>query len=132
MADPTTNAATSEPLGSRHCRPCHGGTPRLTAAELQACLAQLSPRWQVAPDGTRLVREIVFRDFRRTLAFVQALGELAEAEGHHPDFHVRYNRLTLELYTHAIGGLSENDCILAARIDALVRERRSNEVKGER
>ena len=62
-------------------------------------------------------REFEFADFKEALAFVNAVGEIAEDEGHHPDIHVHWNKVTLVLWTHAIGGLSDNDFIVAAKVD---------------
>ncbi len=90
--------------------------PRLGPDEVRQLLAQLDG-WEVR-DG-RLRKTYTFRDFRQAMAFLQRLADVAEAEGHHPDFCVHYNRVDLELWTHAIDGLSENDFILAAKIDAL-------------
>ncbi len=90
--------------------------PRLGPEEVRRLLPQLDG-WEVR-DG-RLRKTRTFRDFRQAMAFLQRLADVAEAEGHHPDFCVHYNRVDLELWTHAIDGLSENDFILAAKIDAL-------------
>lgn len=103
-------------LREKHCVPCEGGGPKLEPAAWQPLLAQV-PAWSV--EGERLVRRFRFRDFLGAMAFVQQMAELAEAEGHHPDFCVHYNQVDVSLWTHAIGGLSENDFILAARIDEL-------------
>jgi 4a-hydroxytetrahydrobiopterin dehydratase len=103
-------------LRTKHCIPCEGGVPRLAPDEVQRLLPQLDG-WEVR-DG-RLRKTYTFRDFRQAMAFLQRLADVAEAEGHHPDFCVHYNRVDLELWTHAIDGLSENDFILAAKIDAL-------------
>jgi 4a-hydroxytetrahydrobiopterin dehydratase len=103
-------------LRTKHCIPCEGGVPRLAPDEVQRLLPQLDG-WAVR-DG-RLRKTYTFRDFRQAMAFLQRLADVAEAEGHHPDFCVHYNRVDLELWTHAIDGLSENDFILAAKIDAL-------------
>ena len=100
------------------CRPCEGDTPRLTAAEA-ARLHREVPAWELADE--RLRRRFVFRSFVDAIAFVDRVAILAEQEGHHPDFAVHYRQVDLVLWTHAIGGLSENDFILAAKIDGLER-----------
>ena len=105
------------PLTARHCVPCEGGVPALTHDEIAALAAQV-PAWDVV--GGRLRRSVRFPDFRGLMACVNRIADLAEAEGHHPDFAVHYAQLDLELYTHAIGGLSENDFVLAAKVDALL------------
>ena len=92
-------------LSSQKCEPCRVGTPPLSAEEA-AELLKATPRW-------RLKENAVERDF------VNAVAELAEAEDHHPDIHVSYSRVRLELTTHKIKGLSRNDFILAAKIDRL-------------
>jgi 4a-hydroxytetrahydrobiopterin dehydratase len=78
------------------------------------------PDWEVSPDALLLSREYQCRDFAEALAFLEQVGALSEAEGHHPDLHLTaYRHLRIELSTHAIGGLSQNDFILAAKIDRL-------------
>jgi len=105
-------------LRTRHCVPCEKGTPQLRSQEVRALLTDLD-HWSLF-DG-RLVRELRRRNFRDVLDIVNQIGELAEKEGHHPDLRIHsWNRLTIELTTHAIGGLSENDFILAAHIDRLL------------
>ncbi len=107
-------------LVGRHCVACEKGTPPLTEAEAREYLAQL-PGWELR-EGRSLRQRFRFPDFRAAMAFVNGIADLAEAEGHHPDFRVSYNRVTVDLTTHAIGGLSDNDFIMAAKIDALARE----------
>ncbi len=106
-------------LVAKHCVPCEGGTAPLSREEANTFLAQL-PGWQLAADGVSISRAWTTADFRDALAFVNRVGDLAEAEGHHPDIHVTgYRRVRLDLSTHAIRGLSENDFILAAKIALL-------------
>jgi len=103
-------------LSEKKCVPCEGGTAPL--GDGQACsLVERVPGWELR--DTSLVRTFRFRDFLGSMAFVNSVAEVAEAEGHHPDIHVSWNRVTLTLTTHAIGGLSENDFILAAKVSAL-------------
>ena len=106
-------------LASRRCLPCEGGVPALTGDELRAYLAAV-PQWKLTTDGKRIRREWRAKDFLAALEFFQRVGQVAEAEDHHPDLHlVGYRNVAIELSTHAIGGLSENDFILAAKIDQL-------------
>jgi 4a-hydroxytetrahydrobiopterin dehydratase len=105
-------------LGKKKCVPCEGGTTTLPAAEVNRLLSQLS-QWEVDPVKGELRKRYKFARFVQTIAFVNRMADLAEAEGHHPDFCVRYTILDVSLTTHAIGGLSENDFILAAKIDQL-------------
>jgi 4a-hydroxytetrahydrobiopterin dehydratase len=104
-------------LASKKCIPCEAGTPPLTPASV-AELAKNTPDWKVVGDK-KLLREIKFKNFREAMAFVNRIADVAEAEGHHPDIYIFYNLVRLELSTHAIGGLSDNDFILAAKIDVL-------------
>jgi 4a-hydroxytetrahydrobiopterin dehydratase len=106
-------------LAQQHCAPCEGGTKPMTPAEVEAQIGQATG-WRVA-DGEpmKIARELRFKDFAQAMAFVNRLAEVAEAEGHHPDFRVSWNQVELELTTHAIGGLSENDFIMAAKINEL-------------
>ena len=103
------------------CVPCRGGVPPLTAAEI-AELRPHAPAWNVVErDGIlRLERAFAFKDFRAALDFTVEVGELAEREQHHPDIHlVSYKKVIIELFTHAIEGLSENDFIVAAKINSI-------------
>ncbi len=112
-------AAASTPLTSKHCVPCEGGVPPLTKEEAERLLPEI-PGWTISDEGKRLTRAWRRADFADALRLVNRLGELAEAEGHHPDFHLTgYRHLRVELTTHAVGGLSENDFILAAKINQL-------------
>jgi 4a-hydroxytetrahydrobiopterin dehydratase len=107
----------AQPLENRRCVPCEGGVPRLAAAAVAALLPQV-PGWEARDD--RLHRQFRFRDFVTAMRFVNRMAEVAEAEGHHPDFTVhRYRLVDVAIWTHAIGGLSENDFILAAKITPL-------------
>ena len=106
-------------LTKKHCKPCESGLPRLTADEIKR-LSPAVPKWRVNTAGTALRREGNVEDFAAALDFFQRVGQVAEAQGHHPDLHLTgYRHMAIELSTHAIGGLSENDFILAAKIDQL-------------
>jgi len=104
-----------ESLASKHCVPCHGGVPSLKGEEIEPLLAQLEG-WRVV-EGHHLSKEYEFTNFADALAFVDRVGEIAEAEGHHPDIEFGWGYARLKIYTHAVDGLSESDFILAARID---------------
>lgn len=106
-------------LTKKRCAPCEGGVQPLGGAQVLPLLSQV-PGWQLDPDGRRLQKRFALASFPATIALVDRIADLAEAEGHHPDFCVHYKVLDLTLTTHAIGGLSENDFILAAKIDRLV------------
>jgi 4a-hydroxytetrahydrobiopterin dehydratase len=106
-------------LAERRCKPCEGGTAPLTSAEAQRLLAQLSPAWKLSADAHALGREFAFRDFYRTMSFVNALAHLANIEDHHPDLEVGYNYCHVTFTTHAIRGLSENDFVCAAKADLI-------------
>src|SRR5438093_332575 len=113
-----TNPAACE-LTRKHCKPCEGGVPPLSPAEVKKYLADV-PQWKLAADGKSIRREWRVKDFATALDFFQRIGQIAEAEDHHPDLHLTgYRNVAIELSTHAIGGLSENDFILAAKIDQL-------------
>ena len=77
------------------------------------------PKWKVASDDKKISRLFKFNDFKEALIFVNKVGAIAEEQGHHPDFAINYNEVTLELWTHAVGGLNANDFIMAAKIDKL-------------
>jgi 4a-hydroxytetrahydrobiopterin dehydratase len=105
-------------LAKKHCVPCEAGAEPLTAEEIRSKAQQLDPAWQVVEEH-HLAREFKFDDFRQALDFVNEVGELAEEEGHHPDIYLSYGKVKIELWTHKINGLHENDLIMAAKIDAL-------------
>jgi len=102
-------------LSTRNCKPCEGGTPPLTLAEVQRYLAGL-PGWDHR-QGV-IVKEFEFKNFCQTMAFVNAVAWIAHRQGHHPDLAVSYRNCRVSYTTHAIGGLSENDFICAARVEA--------------
>lgn len=103
-------------LKDKVCIPCEGGVPKLTSSEISGFMNQIHMDWQF--DGEKKInREFHFVNFKQTMDFVNTIAKLAESEGHHPDMHVYYGKLIIEIYTHAINGLSENDFILAAKID---------------
>jgi len=104
-------------LAARHCVPCKGGSPKLGLQEIEALAPQV-PGWR-AVDGHHLERRFRFGDFAQALAFVNRVGALAEAEGHHPDIRLGWGYATLTLWTHKLDGLSEADFVLAAKIDRL-------------
>jgi 4a-hydroxytetrahydrobiopterin dehydratase len=107
-------------LAQKKCVPCREGTPPLGRPEAEALHASV-PRWALSIEPPRLSREFTFKNFVRAMKFVNRVADLAEEEGHHPDFHVHWNRVELVLWTHDIGGLSENDFIVAAKIDRLAK-----------
>ena len=106
-------------LTAKKCTACEGDTPTLTRDQVADRLPAV-PEWKLSDDGKLIRRKYKFADFVTAMAFLQRVGELAEAEGHHPDLHLTgYKYAAVELTTHAIGGLSENDFIVAAKIDQL-------------
>lgn len=110
---------TTAELTTRRCRPCEGGVVPLAPEQVRELLAAV-PGWQLAGDGQRIRREWRVKDFAVALDFFQRIGQIAEEEDHHPDLHLTgYRNVVVELATHAIGGLSENDFILAAKINEL-------------
>ena len=110
--------AAMDPLPPK-CVPCEGGVPALTRAEAEE-RARLVPEWTL--DFPRISRRFELPDFRKALAWVNRVGMLAEEQGHHPDFHITsWNRVELVLWTHAVGGLSDNDFVMAREIDALAK-----------
>jgi len=104
-------------LTQKHCVPCEGGIKPFSPAQTKKYLGEV-PKWEVV-GNKKIKRELKFKNFARTMKFVNKVAGLAEEEGHHPDFKINYSKVSLELSTHAIGGLSENDFILAAKIDQM-------------
>lgn len=105
-------------LKSKKCVPCEGGIKPLDRTRADEFLRELKG-WEPDEPRRALHKRLRFRDFAQTIAFMNRVAALAETEGHHPDIEIHYNVLDLNLSTHAISGLSENDFILAAKIDAL-------------
>ena len=110
-------------LIEKKCVPCEGGMPSLDAGQVKTYMAELPTGWAAVPEAEgqapkKISKEFKFKDFKESIAFVNRVAAVAEAEGHHPDIWIMYSRVRIELWTHAIGGLSENDFILAAKIDA--------------
>ena len=106
-----------EALAAKHCIPCKGGVPALKGDALKPYVAQV-PNWTVVGEH-HLERVFKFPDFRSALDFVNRIGQIAEAEQHHPDLELGWGRVGVKIYTHKIDGLVESDFILAAKIDTL-------------
>lgn len=105
-------------LFEMECIPCKGGVPPLKGEDLRRLHAQLDPAWTVA-DEHHLERGYRFKNFRDALAFTNQVGDLAEAQGHHPDIELGWGRVRLKVWTHKIDGLTESDFIFAAKVDRL-------------
>ena len=103
-------------LTQKRCVPCEGGVPPLEKGEVDRLLTQV-PGWSLSKKW--ITKEFSFKNFVEAMKSVNRVADLAEQEGHHPDIHIHYNKVRFDIWTHAIGGLSENDFILAAKIDAL-------------
>jgi 4a-hydroxytetrahydrobiopterin dehydratase len=115
--------AAPESLASKSCVPCRGGIPPLTPEEARRFHSG-APEWTLDEEARRLARRFEFQDFRRAMEFVNRVADIAEDEGHHPDIAIHWNKVDLILWTHKIGGLHENDFILAAKVDRLLEEPR--------
>jgi 4a-hydroxytetrahydrobiopterin dehydratase len=109
----------SDDLAARKCKPCEGGMPPLAPAEAARLLTQISAKWALIEDAHAIQRKFAFRDFYRTMSFVNALAHIANIEDHHPDLEVGYNYCRVKFTTHAVQGLSENDFVCAAKVDQI-------------
>ncbi len=110
-------------LKKKHCIPCEGKTKPLTDEE-ENDYAKAIPKWEIKRNGThKLARQFLFKDFKEAMHFINEVATIAEEENHHPNLSLFFNRVIIELYTHAITGLSENDFIVAAHIDEAARKR---------
>lgn len=107
------------PLATKQCVPCRGDTPPLPASARDRLLTELGGGWEVA-DGHQLTKTYTFKNFVDALAFTNRVGEVAEAEGHHPDIYLTWGKVGLKIWTHAIDGLTESDFVLAAKADAVL------------
>ena len=105
-------------LGKKKCKPCEGGIPPLSEKEVAEYRKQIRDNWKVI-ENKKLLKEYLFENYRDSMDFVNRVANLAEDEGHHPVMHVIFGRVVIELWTHAIDGLSENDFIMAFKIDGL-------------
>ena len=109
---------TAESLQTKKCRPCEGGVEKLSHQEAQS-LRSLTG-WRISQDGLRLEKEWLVQNFKAGMDFINRIAEIAEDEGHHPEIHLTsFRHVWIEIWTHAVGGLTENDFILAAKIDLL-------------
>jgi 4a-hydroxytetrahydrobiopterin dehydratase len=109
-------------LADRKCKPCEGGVEPLTADAARALMNSLDASWSLSDDGRSISREFRFPGYGRTMAFVNAVAWIATVEGHHPDLRVGYSTCVVAYTTHAIGGLSDNDFICAAKVDRLLAD----------
>ena len=109
-------------LAQQTCQPCRRGAPPLSSGEQAPLLEQLDPAWAVV-DGHHLARSYAFPDFAHALAYTNAVGALAEQQNHHPDIHLAWGKVGIEIWTHAIDGLQRADFVLAAKCDRLYAER---------
>ena len=106
-------------LAERRCVPCEGGVAPLTRVAAEEVLQRLDEGWQLSVDGSNIQREFRFIDFYRTMSFVNALAHIANIEDHHPDLELGWGYCRVRYTTHALRGLSENDFICAAKLDAI-------------
>lgn len=106
-------------LHEKECVPCKGGVPPLAGEDLERLRGELGGGWEVV-DGHHLSKVYRFPDFAAALAFTNRVGELAEAQGHHPDLHLAWGRVRVEIWTHKIDGLTESDFVWAAKADRLL------------
>jgi 4a-hydroxytetrahydrobiopterin dehydratase len=105
-------------LGEKKCKPCEGGVSALDPKAIKELKEQIKSDWEVS-ENKKINKEYLFVNFLHTMDFVNKVAKLAEEEGHHPVMHVYYGRVVIELWTHAINGLSENDFIMAYKIDKI-------------
>lgn len=107
-------------LINKHCIPCEEGGDPLSQVEESKHLKEVDRKWiLLTTDAHKIRRQFTFKDFKEAIAFVNEVAKIAEEEGHHPDIYIFYNKVQIDLFTHAVGGLSENDFIMAAKIDKL-------------
>ena len=116
-------------LADRVCEPCQGGVPPMDAVTAKEMLRELGNGWTLTHEASRLYKQYTFKNFKRALKFVNAMGEVAEEAGHHPNFHFTWGEVELEIWTHKIGGLNEADFILAAKADRVFNDMPFNQKK---
>ncbi len=108
------------PLSQKKCVPCKGNVPPLNHQATTKFLAQLSKDWKII-HGKHLAKEFHFHNFKQALDFTVAVGNIADTEGHHPDIFLSWGKVSVEIWTHKINGLTESDFILASKIDEILR-----------
>lgn len=113
--------SSEQQFSEKHCLPCEGGAKAMTREQAEQALAELNAGWELDLEARSLQREFNFKGYNKTIGFVNALAWIANEEGHHPDLQVSYDRCLVRWTTHAIGGLSENDFICAAKTSRLIR-----------
>lgn len=106
-------------LSKKKCVPCEAGGEPLEVEEIKKLLPQISGEWKLNEAG-HIFRQFKFQDFKEAVSFVNKVADITESEGHHPDIKINYNRVTLELWTHAAKGLHENDFIVASKIENIL------------
>lgn len=116
----TVLSAECEALAAKSCIPCQGGIPALTGKKLLPLIGQLGHGWHVVHEH-HLMKRFAFPDFVTALKFVNAVGEIAEQESHHPDLLLGWGKVEVSIWTHKIDGLTESDFVLAAKIEVLPR-----------
>lgn len=116
------NAPTQIELTQKHCKPCEGGIPALSREQAEATIRNVEG-WSLDPDGKRISRQWTVKDFMAGIDFFNKIAAIAEEEDHHPDLYLEgYRKVTIALSTHAVKGLTENDFILAAKINEIPLE----------
>ena len=105
-------------LSKKKCVPCEGNVPPLAGDKIAELKKEIKSDWTVE-NNLKLKKEYLFANFKQTMEFVNKVADIAEQEGHHPDMQVSYSKVGIELWTHSINGLSENDFIMAAKIDRI-------------
>lgn len=110
----------TDDLATQQCKPCEGGVAPLAAEQVHELTEKLHSDWQVSADGLQISRTFEFPAYSRSLGFANAVAWIAITQGHHPDIVLSYSRCQVSWTTHAIGGLSDNDFICAAKVDLLV------------
>ncbi len=110
---------TQSQLANEKCIPCRGGVPPLKGEELQATARELGGGWRVVEEH-HLEKDFTFPDFAQALSFTNAIGAIAEREGHHPDIHLSWGKVRVQTWTHKVDGLTRSDFILAAKVDQIL------------
>lgn len=104
-------------LAEKKCIPCQGGVPPLSQEEKEKLLSEIGPEWQLTHNNTRLLREFKFKQFKKPLEFTNIVGAIAEEQFHHPEIHLGWGHLEIEIWTHKINDLVESDFIYAAKVN---------------
>ncbi len=109
-------------LSSKTCIPCQGGVPALPLEDIKKLLKEIHPDWELTHEGTRIIRKVKLKEMAQPMKIANEIAKVADEQWHHPELHVGFGHLDIEIWTHKIDGLVESDFIFAAKVDDILKE----------